>query len=1042
MCNPSSAAGNPIGLFGDLLIATQARVFRVTTAAIDRTALPRAALYNSTLAMFVSTDSRDVTLWDADTGQSTVTFADASPSEIVCACFDDRERKLLIGTGGGHVHCLNLKNGAFMKQGAGHTGSVVSLIYGKLDRCLLSTGWDGSLAVWDEETQEALGPLRFVRHAHDCEVTALAYRYARASISAWPRHTRLSYDTTLCMHPITCPLSSPELSLVITGDRNGIVKAWDFQDLKLLAYLAGHRSVVTSASAARHLPLFVTSDAEGIVIIWSARCANAPFNAVYRFSNDAAVREICQSSFLEPIAATSSAVAEQDTTFITTVPSKESDNNNGANVGDTNGNDRTHSITGFGSKPQFDAMEASVLLARRAALSTFVDDVLAERALSRAVADGSPAQVLAATEVSANISRGEETKQLFMARHSGTFPALDTYAKAHQQNMHVAARVKTRETRVAISVATCQLIVPAFDDADVACDRNETHESQPGTMGATDSLVVYLAVGDDAGRIRVLDISRIIQRLGVVAVEPTRQPQRLPSYNSRRRAHRDEPGPVVTDDGWFYNDVDAAAEANNITKDKLLSAQEAFEEQRDCALDSESRQHQNSMRAKQQSKNPKCHPGMTKALDPAAISHVSQQSSMSPFASTEEAGLQRKHLSDQRRQSRGSKLLPRKPMHQSYGVATQIVGSFGVGIAAAARRRSTITASIMRRAGVRAGVANILDPGVQSLLASNALMRAVDNSRPLEEIYAADDNSITHSSRAVQEASMARARRKRIHFAAPLEHFTDDVISVIEWAAHTGMVTSLRLFFVPHVRWPHRALGPSCPSAMLKIPPFVGLFATSCGTDSRALVWNVPSGELVGELTNSSTTTNGNSKLSSAAPSRTTHWRFPPCALARAVVRTEEAADLMLDSCDRDIAKQEVPAAGRTAEILGGDDVTGQGTCDAVLFPRILSCRSERRQLLLDVRLLDLLPRCVMLASLRKLLAGDARLRRASVSADDLVALIGSASATFAEFGDDDESEGEVVQVTDAIGVYGKGTPLSLHSVFHIIKACTYHRMP
>lgn len=53
------------------------------------------------------------------------------------------------------------------------------------------------------ELQMALDDLRVVQHAHSSDITAMAFSY--------------------------------ELSQIVTGDRHGELRAWDFQDLKLVS---------------------------------------------------------------------------------------------------------------------------------------------------------------------------------------------------------------------------------------------------------------------------------------------------------------------------------------------------------------------------------------------------------------------------------------------------------------------------------------------------------------------------------------------------------------------------------------------------------------------------------------------------------------------------------------------------------------------------------------------------------------------------------------------------------------------------------------
>lgn len=191
----------PPGIVGDLIVTTP-RMHRLPSLSIDLNEPPAAALYNPTLTCFVTAVGRDVSLWDADTGRQEEIFPDSAPSDISCACFDDRKRKLFLGRVDGVVQALNLQNGATMKVGEVHRGSVTAVLYNDADRCIISAASDGSLAVYDDEPQTELEDLRLVRNAHPVDITAMAYSY--------------------------------ELSLIVTGDRNGGIRCWDFQDLKMV----------------------------------------------------------------------------------------------------------------------------------------------------------------------------------------------------------------------------------------------------------------------------------------------------------------------------------------------------------------------------------------------------------------------------------------------------------------------------------------------------------------------------------------------------------------------------------------------------------------------------------------------------------------------------------------------------------------------------------------------------------------------------------------------------------------------------------------
>ena len=227
-----------LGLAGDLVVAT-GRLFRYTSVAAERAEPPAALVYNEALSCFVSAVASDVVLWNADSGRMSELFQEAVPSDVTCTAFDDRQRKLFCGTLKGEVVALNLSNGSAMKSGALHTAPVTALHYAERDRLLVSASWDGSLVVFDDEPEEELDALRVVTYAHSVDITALAL--------------------------------SAELALIVSGDRDGFVKVWDFTDLKLLAVFREHFAVVTAVACFGAWPFFVSGDTDGRLVLCSTR---------------------------------------------------------------------------------------------------------------------------------------------------------------------------------------------------------------------------------------------------------------------------------------------------------------------------------------------------------------------------------------------------------------------------------------------------------------------------------------------------------------------------------------------------------------------------------------------------------------------------------------------------------------------------------------------------------------------------------------------------------------------------------------------------
>jgi WD40 repeat protein len=105
---------------------------------------------------------------------------------------------------------------------------------------LLSTSWDSSLKVFDEEDADETQLLRKSIGGHfKDDISALAF--------------------------------SDHLSLITTGSRSGIICVWDFETCKLEGICLGEKREVTSLNFVQHYPLIVSTGQCGIVCVWAVR---------------------------------------------------------------------------------------------------------------------------------------------------------------------------------------------------------------------------------------------------------------------------------------------------------------------------------------------------------------------------------------------------------------------------------------------------------------------------------------------------------------------------------------------------------------------------------------------------------------------------------------------------------------------------------------------------------------------------------------------------------------------------------------------------
>ena len=155
------------------------------------------ALYNSTLRQFFGSCDRDVRVWDAVNRQQLQVLHDQGSAGISCLCFDDRQRKFVVGDQEGGVFVNNAINGVTMKTCERHLEEVSAVVYCEADRLIVSVSWDRCIHVYDERDPGCAPLLRLVYNAHAADIRSLAFSY--------------------------------DLSLLVTSGDDRCVNVWDFQ---------------------------------------------------------------------------------------------------------------------------------------------------------------------------------------------------------------------------------------------------------------------------------------------------------------------------------------------------------------------------------------------------------------------------------------------------------------------------------------------------------------------------------------------------------------------------------------------------------------------------------------------------------------------------------------------------------------------------------------------------------------------------------------------------------------------------------------------
>ena len=230
-------------------------------------ALPVDVLYNDTTAEFIVCFVQSVRVYDAKTGSLKKEFHDilarsAHSGEVTSCVLDERQRKLVLGTDRGEVLVFNALNLELIKdfparQKSPHAGhSVSQLLYaGGGDPVVMSTSSDLQLAVHDESSRglESLQTMRSVCHAHEAEFSAAAFSRVH--------------------------------SLIATAATDSSLHVWDFTSLKLLHILSSHNCHIGGLTFVDPLPLLVSADSGGNILLWATRPRPDAGRCLFAFKN-------------------------------------------------------------------------------------------------------------------------------------------------------------------------------------------------------------------------------------------------------------------------------------------------------------------------------------------------------------------------------------------------------------------------------------------------------------------------------------------------------------------------------------------------------------------------------------------------------------------------------------------------------------------------------------------------------------------------------------------------------------------------------------
>ncbi|MDI1313443.1 c-type cytochrome domain-containing protein [Prosthecobacter sp.] len=184
--------------------------------------------------------SGDITLWDVATGKLTKNYAERHLDSIFALDFSPDGKLLASGGADKALRITDLSTGKVVKVFEGHTHHVLGVSWRADGRLLASSGADNVVKVWDWTT----GDRRKSVDGWDKEVTGIHYLGAADQFATSAGDTKLRLITsdggvvkqfpgaTSFLQSLATTRSG---DVVLGGDQDGIVRAWDVATAKEIA---------------------------------------------------------------------------------------------------------------------------------------------------------------------------------------------------------------------------------------------------------------------------------------------------------------------------------------------------------------------------------------------------------------------------------------------------------------------------------------------------------------------------------------------------------------------------------------------------------------------------------------------------------------------------------------------------------------------------------------------------------------------------------------------------------------------------------------
>uniref|UniRef100_A0A7S0ZUV4 EF-hand domain-containing protein n=1 Tax=Noctiluca scintillans TaxID=2966 RepID=A0A7S0ZUV4_NOCSC len=218
------------------------------------------ATFHHLRRVFFTACTTHLRIWDAVTGgiKCMIPHRDA---EIISFSVDDRGQKVFVGDHDGEIWVYNSTTGCVIKKMTAHSKEVSGLLYCG-DRNVISVSWDTHIFVHDESS-ETPRLWRSAKNVHHGDITCVAF--------------------------------SRHLGLVATGSIDCVISVREYERLRPVSSLLGHKSEILALAFVEPFPLLASTDAGGNVAIWMV-----PFGARHKHDNKVLIRFINTHSLEHP----------------------------------------------------------------------------------------------------------------------------------------------------------------------------------------------------------------------------------------------------------------------------------------------------------------------------------------------------------------------------------------------------------------------------------------------------------------------------------------------------------------------------------------------------------------------------------------------------------------------------------------------------------------------------------------------------------------------------------------------------------------------